>query len=73
MYLTMPRMRLLTACLGVFVLAFSLTSHAQQRVQNPVVVQFMIDGIDANTVRTAVANGATTVGTLLKQGVTVQT
>jgi hypothetical protein len=43
------------------------------RVQNPVVVQFMIDGIDPNTVRTAVAAGATNIGGLLKQGTTVQT
>jgi hypothetical protein len=33
----------------------------------------MIDGIDANTVRTAVANGANTLGGLLKQGVTAST
>ena len=33
----------------------------------------MIDGIDANTVRTAVAAGATTLGALLKDGVTVDT
>jgi len=46
---------------------------AAQKVTNPVVVQFMVDGIDANTVRTAVANGATTLGSLLKQGVTVDT
>ncbi len=43
------------------------------RVQNPVVVQFMIDGIDPNTVRTAVAAGAATLGSLLKQGVAVDT
>jgi hypothetical protein len=42
-------------------------------VQNSVVVQFMIDGIDSNTVRTAVAAGATTLGALLKEGVTVDT
>jgi hypothetical protein len=42
-------------------------------VANPVVVQFMIDGIDANAVRTAVANGASALGELLKQGVTVDT
>ena len=42
-------------------------------VKDPVVVQFMIDGIDANTVRTAVANGANTLAGLLKQGVTVDT
>jgi Type I phosphodiesterase / nucleotide pyrophosphatase len=48
-------------------------TNANPRVRNPVVVQFMIDGIDPNTVRTAVAAGATTLGSLLKQGVTVQT
>ncbi len=32
------------------------------KVANPVVVQFMVDGIDANSVRTAVANGAATLG-----------
>lgn len=81
MYLTMPRMRLLIASIVVlFVSLFTQTPSAQRaggvpplRVQNPVVIQFIVDGIDANTVRTAVANGATTVGTLLKQGVTVQT
>ena len=43
------------------------------KVANPVVVQFMVDGIDHNSVRTAVANGATTLGTLLKQGTTAAT
>lgn len=42
-------------------------------VKDPVVVQLMIDGIDSNTVRTAVANGAATLAGLLKQGVTVDT
>jgi len=40
---------------------------------NAVVIQFMIDGIDANAVQTAVASGATTLGTLLKEGVTADT
>jgi hypothetical protein len=76
----MPRMRIPAVGLAVLTLAFNQMLSAQQagsgpgtRVQNPVVVQLMIDGIDANTVRTAVANGATTVGGLLKQGVTAQT
>ena len=76
----MPRMRLIAACLTVLTLAFGQSLSAQQpagvpgpRVQNPVVIQFMIDGIDANTLRTAVANGATTVGGLLTQGVMTQT
>jgi hypothetical protein len=46
---------------------------AAPKVANPVVVQFMVDGIDANSVRTAVASGATTLGSLLKQGVTADT
>ena len=46
---------------------------AAPRGQNPVVVQFMIDGIDPNTVKTAVAAGASTLGELLKQGTTVST
>ena len=76
----MPRMRLLTASIVIFVIIVSQAPSAQRaggppvpRVQNPVVVQLMIDGIDANTVRTAVAAGATTLGSLLKQGVTVET
>ena len=81
----MPLMRLpigcLTACLAVFTLGFGQSLAAQQRaagvpparVQNPVVIQFIIDGIDANTIRTAVANGATTTGALLKQSVVAQT
>jgi Type I phosphodiesterase / nucleotide pyrophosphatase len=75
-------MRLLSFWLGLSILAFGQPLAAQQRqggpapstrVKDPVVVQFMIDGIDANAVRTAVANGATTLGSLLKQGVTVET
>ena len=76
----MPRMRLITACFALFLLAFGQILFAQQQaggpgphIQNPVVVQFMIDGIDPNTVRTAVAAGATNIGSILKQGVTVQT
>lgn len=46
---------------------------AAPKVANPVVVQFMVDGIDHNSVKTAVAAGATTLGSLLKQGVTVET
>ena len=46
---------------------------AAPKVANPVVVQFMVDGIDHNSVKTAVAAGATTLGSLLKQGVTAET
>jgi type I phosphodiesterase/nucleotide pyrophosphatase len=69
-------------CLTVSTLAFGQTLSAQTPgrgslppvppVKDPIVVQFMIDGIDANTVRTAVANAATTVASLLRQGVTVE-
>jgi hypothetical protein len=51
----------------------AVPASAQKPLENAVVVQFMIDGIDANAVRTAVASGATTLGALLKQGVTVDT
>ena len=61
----------LAACAAV------VSTLVAQTVPRPapdaVVVQFMIDGIDANAVRTAVASGATTVGALLKDGVTVDT
>jgi hypothetical protein len=46
---------------------------AAPKVANPVVIQFIVDGIDHNSVRTAVASGATTLGSLLKQGVTAET
>jgi hypothetical protein len=46
---------------------------AMPKVANPVVVQFMVDGIDANTVKTAIAAGATTLDNLLKQGVVADT
>lgn len=41
-------------------------------VENPIVVQFMVDGIDLNTINTAVAHGAKTTASLLEQGVTVE-
>src|SRR5437870_9405520 len=73
-------MKLIAAWFAVAILAFCQSLSAQQQaggpgphIQNPVVVQFMIDGIDPNTVRTAVAAGATNIGSILKQGVTVQT
>lgn len=73
----MPLMKLLSVGLAISLLAFgqppgSERAGAAPRVDNPIVVQFMVDGIDANTVRTAVASGAKTVGALLKQGVTVE-
>ena len=46
---------------------------AAPKVANPVVIQFMVDGIDHNSVRTAIASGATTLGSLLKQGVVADT
>ena len=58
-------------------LAAGSTSSSAQIPAKPaadaVVVQFMIDGIDANAVRTAVASGATALGALLNDGVTVDT
>jgi hypothetical protein len=67
----------LTLALALIVLTSTLSSQqaggAMPKVPNPVVVQFMVDGIDANTVRTATANGATTLASLLKQGVTADT
>jgi hypothetical protein len=44
---------------------------AAPKVANPVVIQFIVDGIDQNSVRTAIAAGATTLGSLLKQGLFV--
>jgi hypothetical protein len=72
----MRRMRLLA--IGIIITTVALGQvlagqSAMPKVPNPVVVQFMVDGIDSNSVRTAVANGATTLGALLKQGVTVDT
>ena len=46
---------------------------AAPKIDNPVVVQFMVDGIDHNSVRTATAAGATTLADLLKQGVAADT
>jgi hypothetical protein len=61
--------------LTLLVVAPALTAQqgAMPKVANPVVIQFMVDGIDANTVKTAIAAGATTLGTLLKQGVVADT
>ncbi len=62
--------------LAVFVIASTQVSWAQRgapRVQNPIVIQLIIDGPDWKTVKTAVAAGATTVGTLLKEGTSAET
>jgi hypothetical protein len=73
----MPRMKLLPALMLSAAVAgvagFQRGAPPKPPVQNPVVVQFMIDGIDANSVRTAIANGATALAGLLKEGVTVDT
>ena len=75
-------MRFPVACLVAltFPLLFTQTLSAQQQaggpgphLQNPVVVQLMIDGIDANTLRTAIAAGAKTVGGLVAQSTITQT
>jgi hypothetical protein len=50
----------------------SSQAAAAFRARNQIVVQFIVDGVDANTVRTAVSSGAKTVGALLKNGVTVE-
>jgi hypothetical protein len=63
----------LAAALLVSMPAVFAQRGSAPKVANPVVVQFMVDGIDAISVRTAIANGATTLASLLKQGVTVDT
>lgn len=67
-------MKILPAAVALVLLLLAPSLTAQQAarpaVANAVVVQFMVDGIDAVTVNTAVANGAATVGMLLKEGVT---
>src|SRR5215210_5826439 len=74
----MVRMKFAAVCLTLLLVA---SGHAQTpnqaaqagpRVQNPVVVQFMIDGIDSRSVRTAVASGATALGDLMKQSVVAE-
>ena len=70
-------MRLAVIC-GVAIFIFGAIASAQRgaapKIANPVVVQFMVDGIDAQPpVRTATANGATTLASLLEQGVVADT
>jgi len=45
---------------------------AVPRVKDPIVVLFIIDGIDVNSALTAAGNGANTLAALLRQGVTVE-
>jgi Type I phosphodiesterase / nucleotide pyrophosphatase len=72
-------MKRLSVCFALVLVAFADPLFCQQpapakpKVANPVVIQFMVDGIDHNTVRTAIANGATSLASLLKQGVTADT
>jgi hypothetical protein len=77
----MLAMKFLAVCLALLTFACGQTpppvekgsgGGAAPRVEQPIVVQFMIDGIDGNTVRTAVANGANTLAGILQQGVTVE-
>ncbi len=76
----MLAMKFLTACLGLLLAACGGTppvekgsdGRVDRRVVDPIVVLFMIDGIDGPTVRTAVANGAKTLAGVLQQGVTVE-
>lgn len=77
----LPAATVLAACLALSISACSPASPPSEegaqapgpQVKDPVVVQFIIDGVDLNTVRTAVAAGAKTMGGLLEQGVTVET
>ena len=68
-------MKLTSTAIAVTIGLASASLLAQRgagpKVADPVVMQFMIDGIDANSVRTAVASGATALGALLKEGVTL--
>jgi hypothetical protein len=70
-------MKLTPIAIGLTLVAAAPALTAQRgaapKVANPVVIQFMVDGIDHNSVRTAIANGATTLGELLKQGVSAET
>src|SRR5262245_1324385 len=68
-----PIHTVLVALLIIATPALFAQRGAAPKVANPVVIQFMVDGIDANTVKTAIAAGASTLGNLLKQGVTVDT
>jgi Type I phosphodiesterase / nucleotide pyrophosphatase len=75
-------MKFLVICLMALTLACGGTSSQEEPaaatksaaapVENPIVVMFMVDGIDLNTVNTAVAEGAKTTASLLEQGVTVE-
>ena len=60
------RMKYSRVLFAILLFAIVQTVGAQRgaapKVANPVVIQFIIDGIDANSVRTAAANGATTLG-----------
>ena len=47
-------------------------ASAAPRVEHPIVVLFIIDGVDLNTALTAASHGANTLATLLQQGVTVE-
>jgi hypothetical protein len=67
----LPAVMLSAAVAGVS--GFQQGAPPKLPVQNPVVVQFMVDGIDTNTVRTGIASGAKTIAALLKDGVTVDT
>jgi hypothetical protein len=79
----MVPMKFLAVCLAILTAACGGTPSSRQegsgggagaapRVQNPVVVLFMVDGIDSNTVKTAVKNGAKTWAGLLEKGVTAE-
>jgi len=65
----MVSMKFLTVCCAILTLA---GSGAAQRVKDPIVVLFIVDGIDRNTALTAAGNGAKTLAALLQQGVTAE-
>ncbi len=68
----MVPMRFLAVCLAVLTFACGETpsgvdsAGVPPRTEDPIVVLFMVDGIDSNTVLTAVDNGAETVAGLLQ-------
>jgi hypothetical protein len=75
----MLAMKFLAVCLALLTLACGQAPAPTETAEKsaapadqPIVVQFMIDGIDNNTVRTAVAEGAKTFASILDQGVMVE-
>ncbi|MCC6859638.1 MAG: alkaline phosphatase family protein [Bryobacterales bacterium] len=72
-------MKPLAVCCAASILAACNTAPSRRevpaaapRVKDPIVVLFVIDGVDRNTALTAAANGAGTLAGPLRQGVTVE-